>query len=74
MYLMKYMPVRLALLLNIINKYYAPKGSSVILYRSHELHHHQFFVSTDWTGGIYTHVRQSQAVVLVGLLLAVGLL
>ncbi|XP_028414687.1 sphingosine-1-phosphate lyase 1-like isoform X2 [Dendronephthya gigantea] len=32
---------------------YAPKGSSVILYRSQELRHHQFFVSTDWTGGIY---------------------
>ena len=23
------------------------------MYNSHELRHYQFFVSTDWTGGIY---------------------
>lgn len=32
---------------------YAPKGTSVILYRSHEYLHHQYFSVTDWTGGIY---------------------
>ncbi|KAJ1966761.1 Dihydrosphingosine phosphate lyase, partial [Dimargaris xerosporica] len=32
---------------------FAPKGSSVILYRSKTLRHCQYFVTTDWTGGIY---------------------
>jgi len=32
---------------------YSPKGSSVVMYRSTELRHHQYFVSPDWTGGIY---------------------
>ncbi|EKX36578.1 hypothetical protein GUITHDRAFT_97529 [Guillardia theta CCMP2712] len=32
---------------------FAPKGSSVILYRTHELRHFQYFVAADWTGGIY---------------------
>nr|KAG5692678.1 hypothetical protein BaRGS_028478 [Batillaria attramentaria] len=32
---------------------YAPKGSSVILYRNRDLHRHQFFVQPDWAGGIY---------------------
>jgi len=32
---------------------YAPKGSSVILYRSGSLLRHQFYVSTDWTGGVF---------------------
>ena len=32
---------------------FAPKGSSVVLYRSRKLRSHQFFVSTDWQGGIY---------------------
>ncbi|XP_076453528.1 sphingosine-1-phosphate lyase 1-like [Babylonia areolata] len=32
---------------------YAPKGSSVILYRNRNLHRRQFFVQPDWTGGIY---------------------
>lgn len=42
------------LIVSLILQYgYAPKGSSVILYRSQELRHHQFFVATDWTGGIY---------------------
>jgi sphinganine-1-phosphate aldolase len=37
-----------------LHKYaYAAKGASVILYRSKALRRHQFFVSTDWTGGIY---------------------
>ena len=37
-----------------LHKYaYAAKGASVILYRSKALRRHQFFVSTDWSGGIY---------------------
>lgn len=37
-----------------LHKYaYAAKGASVILYRNQELRRHQFFVSTDWSGGIY---------------------
>ena len=32
---------------------YAPKGSSVILYSSKQIRKKQFFVSTDWPGGIY---------------------
>lgn len=37
-----------------LHKYgYAAKGASVILYKTHALRRHQFFVSTDWPGGIY---------------------
>ncbi|XP_071479560.1 sphingosine-1-phosphate lyase 1-like [Diadema antillarum] len=32
---------------------YAPKGSSVIMYSEQKYRHPQFFVSPDWTGGIY---------------------
>ena len=32
---------------------YAPKGSSVVLYRGNELRHHQYFSITDWPGGLY---------------------
>lgn len=32
---------------------YAPKGSSVILYRDVKYRHHQFSVCTDWPGGMY---------------------
>ncbi|QQS45534.1 MAG: aminotransferase class V-fold PLP-dependent enzyme [Acidobacteriota bacterium] len=32
---------------------YAPKGSSVVLYRGEELRHHQYFSITDWPGGLY---------------------
>ncbi len=32
---------------------YAAKGSSVILYRSKELLHYQYFITTDWSGGLY---------------------
>ncbi|XP_076241348.1 sphingosine-1-phosphate lyase [Calliopsis andreniformis] len=32
---------------------YAPKGSSIILYRSKQYRHHQYTISTDWPGGIY---------------------
>jgi len=37
-----------------LHKYgYAAKGASVILYRTRELRRFQFFVYTDWPGGIY---------------------
>ena len=37
-----------------LHKYgYTAKGASVILYRSMNFLKHQFFVSTDWPGGIY---------------------
>ena len=37
-----------------LHKYaYAAKGASVILYRNKALRRHQFFVQTDWSGGIY---------------------
>ena len=37
-----------------LHKYgYAAKGASVILYRDRALRRHQFFVHTDWSGGIY---------------------
>lgn len=37
-----------------LHKYgYAAKGASVVLYRSAELRRHQFFVYTEWPGGIY---------------------
>lgn len=32
---------------------YTPKGSSVIMYRRGELRQWQYFVSTEWSGGIY---------------------
>jgi len=32
---------------------YAPKGSSVIMYSSNKYIHHQYYVSTEWTGGIF---------------------
>ncbi|XP_020292659.1 sphingosine-1-phosphate lyase isoform X2 [Pseudomyrmex gracilis] len=32
---------------------YAPKGSSLILYRHKKYRHHQYTISTDWPGGIY---------------------
>jgi len=32
---------------------FAPKGSSVIMYRSKELRAYQFFVLPDWSGGVY---------------------
>ncbi|CAI4223839.1 unnamed protein product [Auanema sp. JU1783] len=30
-----------------------PKGSSIIMYRTKELHHYQYFSVPEWTGGIY---------------------
>jgi len=32
---------------------FAPKGSSVLLYRSPEVRQYQYFVAADWPGGIY---------------------
>lgn len=32
---------------------FAPKGSSIIMYRTSELRHYQYFVAPDWVGGIY---------------------
>ncbi len=32
---------------------YAPKGTSVVLYRGPELRRYQYFTATDWPGGVY---------------------
>ncbi|CAB3239496.1 unnamed protein product [Arctia plantaginis] len=32
---------------------FAPKGTSVVLYRKHEYRHHQYTVTTEWPGGVY---------------------
>lgn len=32
---------------------YASKGTSVVLYAGSELLHHQYFIATDWPGGLY---------------------
>jgi glutamate/tyrosine decarboxylase-like PLP-dependent enzyme len=32
---------------------YAPKGTSVVLYRGRELRRHQYFTATEWPGGLY---------------------
>ncbi len=32
---------------------YAPKGTSVVLYRGQELRHYQYFTVADWPGGLY---------------------
>ena len=32
---------------------YAAKGTSVVLYRSRELLHYQYYTATDWPGGLY---------------------
>ena len=32
---------------------YAPKGTSVVLYRGQELRHYQYFTMADWPGGLY---------------------
>jgi glutamate/tyrosine decarboxylase-like PLP-dependent enzyme len=32
---------------------YAPKGSSVILYRGYELRRYQYYTAADWPGGLY---------------------
>ena len=43
-----------------LHKYaYAAKGASVILYKNKALRRHQFFVQTDWSGGIYASPTMS---------------
>mmetsp|Transcript_12467 Transcript_12467/g.37729 ORF Transcript_12467/g.37729 Transcript_12467/m.37729 type:complete len:548 (-) Transcript_12467:175-1818(-) len=32
---------------------FAPKGASVVMFRSKELRHHMYTFATEWTGGIY---------------------
>lgn len=32
---------------------YAAKGTSVVLYRGRELHHFQYYTTTEWPGGLY---------------------
>lgn len=32
---------------------FAPKGSSIIMYRNNELRNYQYFVTAQWTGGLY---------------------
>ncbi|RKO90708.1 pyridoxal phosphate-dependent transferase, partial [Blyttiomyces helicus] len=32
---------------------FAPKGSSVVMYRTKELRNYQYFVTTEWPGGLY---------------------
>ncbi len=32
---------------------YAPKGTSVLLYRNPELRHYQYYLTTEWPGGMY---------------------
>jgi sphinganine-1-phosphate aldolase len=32
---------------------YAAKGSSVVMYRGRDLRHYQYYVGTDWPGGLY---------------------
>ncbi|CAH0605725.1 unnamed protein product [Chrysodeixis includens] len=32
---------------------FAPKGTSVVLYRKEEYRHHQYTVTTEWPGGVY---------------------
>ncbi|XP_047321574.1 sphingosine-1-phosphate lyase isoform X2 [Impatiens glandulifera] len=37
-----------------VHKYgLAPKGTSVVLYKNHEIRKHQFVAVTEWTGGLY---------------------
>lgn len=37
-----------------LHKYgYSAKGASCVLYRDHELRKHQYFVYTEWVGGVY---------------------
>ena len=32
---------------------FTPKGTSVVMYNSYELRHYQYFVTPDWSGGMY---------------------
>ena len=35
---------------------YGPKGCSILMFREKSVREYQFFVSTDWNGGIYTTI------------------
>lgn len=35
---------------------YAPKGSSLLFWKDKKMRHNQYFISNDWTGGIYASV------------------
>ena len=35
---------------------YAPKGSSVLMWKDNNMKHHQYFICNNWTGGIYASV------------------
>ena len=35
---------------------YAPKGSSILLWKNNKMKHNQYFIVNDWTGGIYASV------------------
>ena len=35
---------------------YAPKGSSLLLWKNRKLKHNQYFIQSEWTGGIYASV------------------
>jgi len=32
---------------------FAPKGSSIVMYRTSELRRHQYYIQPDWAGGVY---------------------
>ena len=61
-----------------VHKYgYAPKGSSVVLYRDMTYLKHQFFVSTDWPGSIYASPTMQERALIshrhrMGLLMGMG--
>ncbi|KDQ55737.1 hypothetical protein JAAARDRAFT_59713 [Jaapia argillacea MUCL 33604] len=38
---------------------FAPKGSSVVMYRSSELREHQYYLNPEWPGGIYASPTMS---------------
>ena len=35
---------------------YSPKGSSILLWKNKHMRHNQYFIVSDWTGGIYASV------------------
>ena len=48
---------------------FAPKGSSVIMYRSKEIRNYQYFVATEWPGIVFLFKLSKQAVCMLPLLL-----
>jgi hypothetical protein len=48
------MAVQCAVGLTVKHKYgFCPKGTSVIMYHSPELRRYQYYIMTDWAGGVY---------------------